>query len=156
LHKAIKTYDERTAMRWNPTDEPGASEQEQIREVVGFLASLRITTVEMSVGVIRDAAPTKYVKPVLERMGLSTAHCEAVWQAVLSIFRKRMQSHGETSYGDLPAVLQRDRSGGVDPDVRRRISQRLVKLEDILVAVETAMAFPDAFAVVPPFGCIAG
>jgi len=155
LRKAVETYDEATAERWKRTETHlGVPEEEQVREVVGFLASLRIMTVEVSQGVVRDAAPTKYVKPVLERRGLGTAHCEAVWQAVLSLFRSRMQSHGETSFGDLPSVLQRDRSGGVDPDVRRRIARRLVKLEDIQTAIETALAIPAAFAVLPPLPVI--
>lgn len=151
LHKAINSHDEVTAQRWKGTEtHPAVPEEEQFREVVGFLASLRIATVEMSLGVVRDAAPTKYVKPVLERMGLSTANREAVWEAVLSLFRERMQSHGETSYGDLPSVLQRDRSGGFDPEVRRRIARRLVKLEDIRTAIGVALTMPKAFAVVPP------
>lgn len=150
LRTAIKTYDKGTAGRWNRTETcPGVAEEDQNREVTAFLASLTIVTVEVSQGVVGDAAPTKYVKPVLKKMGRDVADCVAVWKAVLGLFRERMQSRGETTYGDLPLVLQRDRGGALEPDVRRRIASRLVTLGDIQVAIETALAIPSAYQPVP-------
>jgi hypothetical protein len=138
LRTAIMTYDKDTAERWNRTaTHPGIAENDQERAVVAFLASLTIVTVEVNQGVVGDAAPTKYVKPVLKKMGRDVVHCTSVREAVLGLFRERMQSRGETTYGDLPVVLQRDRSGGPEPDVRRRIARRLVTLGDIRIAIET-------------------
>ena len=55
LRKAVETYDEATAERWKRTETHlGVPEEEQVREVVGFLASLRIMTVEVSQGVVED------------------------------------------------------------------------------------------------------
>ncbi|MFF1608794.1 hypothetical protein ACFVYA_13535 [Amycolatopsis sp. NPDC058278] len=155
LRTAIMTHDKATAKRWKgTTTPPGVSEADQDREVVAFLASLTIVTVEVSQGVIGDAAPTKYVKPVLERMGHDVADCVAVWKAVWGLFRQRMHSRGETTHGDLPLVLQRDRSGGPDPDVRRRIARRLVTLADIQTAIATALAIPSAYRPLPPVPAI--
>lgn len=155
LRTAIMTYDKGTAKRWKRTvTYPGVAEKDQDREVMAFLASLTIDTVEVNEGVVGDAAPTKYVKPVLEKMGCDVVNCAAAWKAVLGLFRERMQSRGETTYGDLPLVLQRDRSGGPEPDVRRRIARRLVTLGDIQIAIETALAIPGAYQPVPPVPAI--
>lgn len=146
LGAAIMAHDDSTAERWKRTETyPGVEEEDQRHEVVAFLASLTIVTVEMTQGVIGDAAPTKYVKPVLEKMGRDVVDRAAVWKAVLGLFRERMQSRGETTYGDLPLVLQRDRSGGPEPDVRRRIARRLVTLRDIRIAIDTALSIPGAY-----------
>ncbi|MET9259509.1 hypothetical protein [Amycolatopsis sp. NPDC004079] len=150
LRTAIVAHDSGTAKRWKGTEtSPGVAAEDQQREVLAFLASLTIVTVEVNQGVVADAAPTKYAKPVLEKMGRNLTDCVAVWKAVLALFRERMQSRGETTYGDLPLVLQRDRSGGPEPDVRRRIARRLVTMDDIHVAVETALAVPGAYQAVP-------
>jgi hypothetical protein len=155
MSMAIMTHDKGTAKRWKRTETyPGVGEKDQDREVIAFLASLTIVTVEVTQGVVDDAAPTKYVKPVLEKMGRDVAACVAVWKAVLGLFRERMQSRGETTYGDLPLVLQRDRSGGPEPEVRRRIARRLVTVGDIQIAIETALAVPGAYQPVPPVPAI--
>ncbi|MEC3977417.1 hypothetical protein [Amycolatopsis sp. H20-H5] len=155
LRTAIATYDKGTAERWKGANTyPAVEEKDQDREVTDFLASLTIVTVVMNQGVVGDAAPSKYVKPVLEKMSHAVVDSAAVWKAVLGLFRARMQSHGETTYGDLPVVLQRDHSGGLEPDVRRRIARRLVTLGDIQIAIETALAIPGAYQSVAPVATI--
>lgn len=142
LREKIKVHD--TAMTVEDQDD----------EVVRFLSTLSIATVDVNKGVVRDAAPTKYVKPILERMGVDTQYCEPVWQAVLSLVRERMQSHGQTFDGDLPAVLQRHRTGGADQDMPRQVASRLVRLEDIQIAIDTALAIPAAYRTVPSIPAI--
>lgn len=152
---AIAKYDDITAKRWTPdkTDPavstPGVATNVQMGEVAAFLGALTITTVEVNRGVVRDVAPLKYVKPILQVMGRDVRDCAAVWAAALGLFRERMQSQGETTWGDLPQVMQRDRSGGQEPDMRRRIARRLVTLGDIHVAIQTALAIPAAYRPVP-------
>ncbi|MFE5566629.1 hypothetical protein ACFQ68_16705 [Amycolatopsis japonica] len=150
LRKAIANYDKRTKARWAGTDSlAGVSVLEQEAEVLDFLSALTIQVDAVNRHVVRDAAPSRYAKPVLERMGRDAAHAGAVWEAVLAVFRTRMQSHGETEKGDLPTVMQRDRTGGSDPDVQRRIARRLVTIKAIKAVIEATLVVPEAFRPIP-------
>ncbi len=96
------------------------------------------------------AAPTMYVRPVLDRLR-SAVPAESVWQAVVSLFRARMRAAGPTSVGGLPAVLVAPVGASVPSaaELEQQLASRVVTLGDIDVAIRTAIAFPAGFARLP-------
>jgi hypothetical protein len=89
---------------------------------------------------------------VLNRLGYPGTPPEAVWEAVLGIFRTRMRAAGPRPEGALPLVLAYTRgtsatSGTVESE--RELTARIVTLGDIDVAVRTAIALPGGFMPLP-------
>ncbi|PRX17359.1 hypothetical protein CLV67_116135 [Actinoplanes italicus] len=123
--------------RWQPTGSvlsPG-----QLDEVMRFLSVFRFQR-SPEQDVIRDAAPTRYVKPVLDRLA-STAPPVAVWDEVLSLFRERMQAAGPTPTGRLPDVLTDDRGPTTATASEREgdLQNRIVTLDEIDATIRIAI-----------------
>jgi hypothetical protein len=122
-------------------DEPAAATDDHVQQAMRFLAILYIDHEPPSRVHLPHAAPSMYVHPVLVRLGHDIAAAEAVWTAVLGLFRERMRAAGPTPDGKLPAVLQYrpGASPGLPHDAERELASRIVSLSDIDFAIRLAV-----------------
>jgi hypothetical protein len=100
--------------------------------LVPFFASLRVQHGEARRDHLPDMAPTRYARPIAERLGRLEA-ADAIWGAVLGLVRVRMRAAGPVSGGGLPTVLAV--SSNHDPHAARSLT-----LADVDVAVRVALA----------------
>ncbi|MGH9173609.1 MAG: hypothetical protein ACRD1H_04595, partial [Vicinamibacterales bacterium] len=124
---------------------------EQLKQAGRFLAMLSIEPGKPNHAVIAHAAPSMYAKPILDRLGQPTPP-EAVWEAVIGLFRTRMRAAGPLPTGALPAVLA-FRPGSPLPgysEMERQLAGRIVSLTDIDIAIQTAIANPRGYLPLRP------
>lgn len=96
------------------------------------------------------AGPNMFVRPVVDKLGISVP-ADAVWEAVVSIFRVRMRAAGSTPTGGLPTVLAHP-IGATLPkaaEMEKALAGRIITLADIDVAIRAAISFPQGFAPLP-------
>ena len=150
LRKAIATHCDDTKKRWSGNGSAATvSEQDCDAEVARFLAALTIAESQIQRDHVGFAAPTMYVQPILDQLGV-TGSAVAVWEAVLSIFRARMRSRGPLPTGGLPVVLQGgDGLPAVTLEVQRTLASRTVTLRDIETAITMALTVPGGYEPVP-------
>lgn len=120
---------------------------EQYHLVTAFLSMLSIDHGRPQRSLVSHAAPSMYVKPVLERLGFPGVPVEAVWEAVLGFFRVRMRAAGQLSRGALPNVMAY-RPGGSPlgaTELRRSVESRLITLSDIDLVVRRAVKSPAGY-----------
>lgn len=96
-----------------------------------FVASLRIQHGQPRREHLPDMAPTRYAKPIADRLGRPDA-ADAIWGAVLALVRERMRAAGPTPHGGLPMVL-----GVALGDAL--YASRTLTLADVDVAVRVAL-----------------
>jgi hypothetical protein len=92
-----------------------------------------------------DLAPSRYVRPLLERLGLVSTVADAVWNAVLGLFTERMRARGPVLNGGLGAT-------GAQPaaqQLARDLASRTVTVGDLRTTVLLAAGSPAAFASLP-------
>lgn len=122
----------------------------QREQAARFLSMLTIQHGETPRTVVQHAAPSMYVRPVLQRLGIDVPP-EAVWEAVLSLFRARMRAKGPIPQGALPDVLAY--RPGTPPsgpaEIERALAARIVTVLDIDLAVRTALANPGGYQPLP-------
>ena len=150
LRKSIATHCDDTKKRWSGNGSAATvSEQDCDAEVARFLAALTIAESQIQRDHVGFAAPTMYVQPILDQLGV-TGSAVAVWEAVLSIFRARMRSRGPLPTGGLPVVLQGgDGLPAVTLEVQRTLASRTVTLRDIETAITMALTVPGGYEPVP-------
>lgn len=130
---------------------PAEPTLEQRKQAARFLSVLTLDHDRPYRAILPYAAPGMYVKPVLERLGSPTTLAEAVWEAVLGLFRTRMRAAGPRPEGGLPVVM-RYPVGASAPGVvelERELTSRIVTLTDIDVAVRLAMTHPAGYRRLP-------
>lgn len=128
-------------------DSKSAPITQQLRQAARFLSMLSIRHGEPRRGHIRYAAPAMYCKPVLDHLGYTATPAEAVWEAVLGLFRVRMRAAGPIPTGALPRVLEDGTSSpsrGV-AEAERDLAARIITLGDIDIAIHEAVEYPDGF-----------
>jgi hypothetical protein len=139
---------------WQTSGVRGQSpSDEQSAQVIRFLAMLTIEESRPSRAFVSHAAPSMYCKPILERMSLSSFPPEALWEAIVSLFRARMRAAGPRPEGALPPVLTY-RPGTQLPgpgEMERGLAARIVALADLDVALRTALAHPGGYIPLAPF-----
>ncbi|MEU8667379.1 hypothetical protein AB0C71_10815 [Streptomyces anulatus] len=92
------------------------------------------------------AAPSKYAKPVVERLGYDVPW-EAVWNAVYGLFFTRMRAAGPRTNSIISPVLA-FANGSTAPtskDHERELRGRIVTMQDIDLAIMIAVANPSAY-----------
>jgi len=99
--------------------------------LVSFFASLRVQHGEARRDHLPDMAPTRYAKPIAERLGRPEAS-DAIWGAALGLVRARMRSAGPVPGGGLPTVL-------AVPLNQDPYAARSLTLVDVDVAVRVAL-----------------
>ncbi len=124
---------------------------QQREQASRFLSMLSIQHGQPTRAYVGYAAPGMYVKPVLDRLGHSAIPPEAVWEAVLGLFRTRMRAAGSISTGALPTVLAYQPGTALSglAETERELASRIVSLTDIDVAVRTAIAHPGGYLPLP-------
>ncbi|WP_191841446.1 hypothetical protein [Catellatospora chokoriensis] len=127
---------------------PTAAQHDQ---AVRFLSMLSLSHGQPQRSVLPYAAPSMYVRPVLVRMGLPDDIADEVWEAVLGLFRTRMRAAGPRPQAGLPNVLAH-RLGSPLPgavQMDRELAGRIVTIADIHIAIEVAVAAPNAYRPLP-------
>lgn len=112
-----------------------------VEVLVPFFASLRIQHGEARRDHLPDMAPTRYSRPIAERLGRLEA-ADAIWGAVLGLVRARMRAAGPVPGGGLPTVLAV--SSNDDPHAARSLT-----LADVDVAVRVALANVTGYGRLP-------
>ncbi|MGA9310896.1 MAG: hypothetical protein WBV74_11060 [Pseudonocardiaceae bacterium] len=151
LRKAIADHCAEVAARWTGgADAPPVPEDEQRVEVARFLSMLRLDQGKPQRAHIEHAAPTMYAQPVLDRLDLMGSAAVA-WEAVMRLFRARMRAKGPVPTAALPAVMayQPGSDSPTVADVERGLVARIVTMEDIDIAIRTALAMPSGYEPVP-------
>ncbi|WP_319054233.1 hypothetical protein [Streptomyces europaeiscabiei] len=149
LHQAIRKYGSKYLPKtWAAQggQEAALCEEEQRSETANFLSMLTIQVEGIGRRHVSFAAPSMYVKPVLEHLGFDVSP-ESVWNAVLGVFRTRMRAAGPKPDGALPPVLAFvDGSGPPGAlEKERSLAPRLVTMQDIDLTIITAVANPSAY-----------
>ena len=125
---------------------------EQRAQACRFLSMLTIQHGSPSRAYTGYAAPSMYCSPILERFNLPGFPAEALWEAAIALFRVRMRAAGPRPAGALPPVLAY-RLGTSLPspaEMERGLASRIVTLDDLDVAIRTALAHPRGYLPLDP------
>ncbi|MEU8945578.1 hypothetical protein [Streptomyces sp. NPDC048489] len=131
---------------WIEGSEGEVSLDGQRQQIARFISMLDIQSELTRRADIGFAAPTKCAKPVVEHLGFDVP-CEAVWNAVYGLFFQRMKAAGPRTDAVISPVLA-FASGTESPtsaDKERELASRIVTMQDIDLAVITAVANPSAY-----------
>jgi hypothetical protein len=150
--KALLRHCDGLSSRWkpNPGEPPDAVPNAGHRSQIARFLSILQFQPSIPKDYVEFAAPGMHARPVLDRLG-SSASADAIWEAVVSLFRARMRAAGPTATGGLPSILAYP-LGAETPtpvELEGELSNRIVTLADIDLAVQTAIAFPKGFARLP-------
>lgn len=125
-------------------------ESVHLHDVREFLTALVIQDDRPARGFVHHAAPSMYVRPVLDRLGEPETFDRPVWEAVCQLFRARMRARGHVADGSLPSVLGLPASDPTTAQERERaLAARIVTVADIATAVQTALAVPMGYQPLP-------
>lgn len=113
----------------------------EVAIVTLFLMSLRVQHGEARREHVPDLAPTRFTKPIAERLGRPDA-ADAIWTAVLALVRERMRAAGPVPSGGLPTVLGAPHPA--DPHVARSVT-----LTDVDVATRFALSNVGGYVRLP-------
>ncbi|MEV0934964.1 hypothetical protein ACIBMX_10080 [Streptomyces phaeochromogenes] len=131
---------------WVEGSENSVPREDQLQQVARFLSMLNVQSELTRRADIGFAAPTKCAKPVVELLGFDVPY-EAVWNAVYGLFFTRMKAAGPRTDAVISPVLA-FANGSEAPttsDKERELSSRIVTMQDIDLAVMTAIANPSAY-----------
>ncbi|MEU8445721.1 hypothetical protein AB0F05_35355 [Streptomyces microflavus] len=151
IHGAIRVYGAKHLPEsWTGDGVPALSEDQQLSETAHFLSMLTLQTEEIRRSHLVYAAPSMYAKPIVEHLGYDVPP-ESVWNAVHGLFRTRMRAAGPILEGALPPVLAYMNGTGLPgpAENERSLSARIVTMQDIDLAVMTAVANPSAYESMP-------
>ncbi|WP_328381013.1 hypothetical protein OHQ88_24590 [Micromonospora zamorensis] len=136
--------------KWRPLE--GASKaqivptQELLDDVSAFLSILTFDTGRPQPDDIEEAAPQKYVEPLLDQLGLSATMARPAWNAVLGMFRQRMRGRGKLPLQDLAGIIANIRGESSTQRLERTLRRRVVTAQDVIFAVQNAVNSPGAYA----------
>ncbi|WP_266531270.1 hypothetical protein [Streptomyces sp. NBC_00474] len=151
LCQALRSYCKELPPTWAPAAKPMPSPTDtEIEQVIRFMAVLDVEAAKPLRDHLAYAAANMYARPVCDHLGLSIDP-ESIWAAVHDLFYARMRKAGPVPTGKLPAVLAY-RVGSVSPDtaqLERSLVNRIVTLQDIHVAVRTAISQPRGYRPLP-------
>lgn len=120
-----------------------AVQQEQRQTLLMFLASFIFDLERPSRQLVRHAAPSLYVEPLLALLNAPSALAPIVWSTVLPLFEARMRSRGPGDTSDVPPVAAAQ--SNADPS-QAIIAARSMNLTELLLAVRSVLANPNAYA----------
>ncbi|MEJ8652664.1 hypothetical protein WKI65_32510 [Streptomyces sp. MS1.AVA.3] len=151
LCQALRSYCKELPPGWAPAEKRMPSPtDEEIAQVVRFMAVLDVEAGKPPRDHLEYAAANMYARPLCNHLGLPIDP-ESVWAAVHDIFYARMRKAGPIPTGKLPAVLAY-RVGATSPDtaqLERSLLNRIVTLDDIDLAVRTAISQPHGYRPLP-------
>ncbi len=138
---------------WDGTSLGGAiSMDDRAVEVARFLSVLSIDHSKPRRDHIEFSAPSEYAKPVLDRLEVgatvSATVVVAVWEAVANLFRVRMRARGSVPWAGLPEKIfgRPLEESFATAQGERLMRERTITMEDIEIAIETAISQPVGFA----------
>ncbi|MFF0890584.1 hypothetical protein [Streptomyces sp. NPDC003456] len=151
LCQALRSYCKELPLGWAPAARPMPSPTgAEIAQVVRFMAVLDVEAGNLLRDHLAYGAANMYARPLCDHLRL-TIDPESVWTAVHAIFYARMRKAGRVPTGKLPAVLAY-RIGATSPSVgqlERALVNRIVTLQDIDLAVRTAISQPHGYRPLP-------
>lgn len=125
----------------------GADGEFRLARVRRFLAGLTLQVEQPNRAYLQYAAPSMYAQAVVDQLGINIS-AEALWEAVLRLFRLRMRAAGPTPTLALQPLLQ-VLDGGVPAAADRDWLARTVSVVDIDVAVRSVIANPRGYLPLP-------
>ncbi|TFV32736.1 hypothetical protein E4K10_24555 [Streptomyces sp. T1317-0309] len=147
FHSAIHTYGgEHLPEEWVKGSAGELPLNEQQQETARFISMLDIQHGLTRRPDIGYAAPSKFAKPVVDHLSYDVPH-EAVWNAVYGLFYTRMRAAGPRKHATISPVLA-FANGSAPPtsaDKERELADRIVTMQDIDIAIITAVANPSAY-----------
>ncbi|SFF54116.1 hypothetical protein SAMN05216251_11834 [Actinacidiphila alni] len=131
---------------WIAGSEGEVSPDEQLRQIARFMSMLNIQAELTRRADIGFAAPTKCAKPVVDHLGFDVP-CEAVWNVVYGLFFTRMKAAGPRVDAIISPVLAFANGTELPTSIEREreLASRIVTMQDIDLAVMTAVANPSAY-----------
>ncbi|MFD0295936.1 hypothetical protein [Streptomyces sp. NPDC127118] len=151
LCQALRSYCKELPSSWAPAAKPMPPPTDvEIAQVVRFMAVLDVEAEKPLRSQLEFAAANMYARPLCNRLGLPIDP-ESIWAAVHDIFYARMRKAGPIPTGKLPAVLAY-RVGATSPNtaqLERSLLNRIVTLDDIDLAVRTAISQPHGYRPLP-------
>ncbi|MFI7406569.1 hypothetical protein ACIBW9_39925 [Streptomyces sp. NPDC049541] len=147
FHAGVHTYSgTHLPSEWKEGSEKEISLEDQQQEIARFLSMLSIQHGLTRRADIGFAAPTKFAKPVVDHLGYDVP-CEAVWNAVYGLFFTRMRAAGPRKNATISPVLAYANGSGspTTADKERELSSRIVTMQDIDLAIMTAVTNPSAY-----------
>ncbi|MFE3825097.1 hypothetical protein [Streptomyces sp. NPDC059092] len=151
LCQALRSYCKELPPTWAPAAKrmPSPTDAE-LAQVVRFMAVLDVEAGKPPRDHLAYAAANMYARPLCDRLRLHIDP-ESVWAAVHDLFYARMRKAGPIPTGKLPAVLAY-RVGASTPSttqLERALINRIVTLDDIDLAVRTAISQPHGYRPLP-------
>lgn len=147
--RALMMFRKKLPQQWQAdrgTSAKGQTVPDDLREAVReFLLIHRFDQLRPERALVHHAAPTLYAKPLLDTIGQPDSLSVSVWEAIVQLFRLRMRAKGPTAYGGLPDI--RPIAEPQTPD--QVVEERVVTLQDIVIAVGAAVAYPTAYKPIP-------
>ncbi|MGW2065766.1 hypothetical protein ACWCO9_34995 [Streptomyces sp. NPDC001937] len=151
LCQALRSYCKELPDWWAPAAKPMPSPTDaEIAQVVRFMSVLDVEAGKPLRDHLAYAAANMYARPLCDRLRLSIDP-ESIWAAVHDLFYARMRKAGPIPTGKLPAVLAY-RVGATSPNtaqLERNHLNRIVTLDDIDMAVRTAISQPHGYRPLP-------
>ncbi|WP_354642916.1 hypothetical protein [Kitasatospora camelliae] len=147
FHSAIHTYSgNHLPADWvagSAGEVPLDEQQEQTARFVSMLDIQHGLTRRADIGF---AAPMKYAKPVIDHLGYDVPY-EAVWNAVYGLFFTRMKAAGPRTHATISPVLAFASGSRAQTSAskERELEARIVTMQDIDIAIITAVANPSAY-----------
>ncbi|MDV9168856.1 hypothetical protein R6V09_01700 [Streptomyces sp. W16] len=131
---------------WIKGSEGEVAPQDQMQQAARFISMLNIQAELTRRADIGFAAPTRYAKPVVEHLGFDVPW-EAIWNVVYGLFFTRMKAAGPRTDAVISPVLAFANGSGspTSADRERELSSRIVTMQDIDLAIITAVANPSAY-----------
>lgn len=147
--KSLLRHSEHLPFDWrygSEVDRP-LPNKNQCDQVGRFLSQLTLQHSCPSRTHVSYAAPGMYAKPILDRLGHPAYEPEPIWEAVLGLFRVRMRNAGPIPAAALPPVLAYIPGTSIPGpvEIERALASRIVTLNDIDIAIQTAMDHPRGY-----------
>lgn len=128
--------------------QPSAALVQRVRDFIGILVLDRNLPAR---DYFDAAAPEKFVKPVLAKLGAPTSTCRPVWREIHSLICSRMEDDGETKWGGLAQLVQALHNGAGDPALHTQAARRTLTTARIGEGIQQIIAAssPLAYLSVP-------
>lgn len=115
-----------------------------LESVARFLASLTLETSVTGRRDIVDIGPSRFVAPVLKRLGHQPTHAEAVWEALTGFVEQSMEDQLPTEDSGLTKLIRSFSEQSLTPG-EEAVEKRTVTTKQALGVIERALSRPGVY-----------